>query len=429
VVGTRRSWLACLGCLLVVEIAGGEVFLRCDSTQDMVGNGSMVTIECTILSTETIDVRAVQVDLPCSLRAEPGTTGSAVKRSMFVDLNHQNPPSLFGAMGLGAVFQAECRAGQTPGIGGEFFTTLGANDLRYVATYVYEVQGVTACGGEFHIDFEGNRIPPTISDQTRVVVPFGPRPGQAVVPFTPLTGRVPVTAAADGTPCDDGLFCTAEDACQRGVCEGHGTACLGQACDEELDRCVPSECPGHGISQATPASGTIDARSPYEPDDDSSAARKGIGGDGEPINLSVGVSDAPTDCFILCETMEDVLLGANEPMNVTEKADGDYEITLLHPVAPGGVTTLSYGHAFVAYLAHPGNVNGDDMADVDDFHSLMAYLNGEEEVPFGLLSVDLDHSGQATPADLVRIVDLFNGAELYDEWLNTPLPANAKICP
>jgi hypothetical protein len=412
--------------LLAAVTARGEVFLRCDPTVETVGNGAMVTVECTILSTETIEIRAVQVDLPCSLRPEPGTTGTAVKSAMFVDVNHQNPPFLFGPTGLGVVRQQDCRAGSVTPIA-VFSDFLPANELRYLGTFAYDVQGVTGCGGQFNLEFEAYQTPPTISDQTRVVVPSGPRPGQTAIPFVP-GGRPIRVANADGTACDDGRFCTAADSCQAGACQGRGTPCAGEACDEDLDECVPTACPGPGITKAVPATGTIDARAPYDLDDASLAARRGIGGPEEPILLSVGVAGATADCFPLCETAADEVLGPNDRNGVVEVPQGEYELTLLHPIAPGAVTTLSYGQQdFVSYVAHPGNANADDQANSDDVDSLIEYLDGAEP-PFGMMSVDMDHSGAGNPADLIRIMDLFNGAELYDIWLDSDLPV-AKTCP
>jgi len=43
---------------------------------------------------------------------------------------------------------------------------------------------------------------------------------------------------ADGTPCDDELFCTETDACLGGVCVGSGNSCAPLFCDEGAKRCV-----------------------------------------------------------------------------------------------------------------------------------------------------------------------------------------------
>jgi len=52
------------------------------------------------------------------------------------------------------------------------------------------------------------------------------------------------TAVADGTVCDDGKFCTVNDVCTAGVCEGvardcsDGVACTIDSCDEAIKSCV-----------------------------------------------------------------------------------------------------------------------------------------------------------------------------------------------
>ncbi|HEY2773809.1 MAG TPA: hypothetical protein VGK20_07130 [Candidatus Binatia bacterium] len=49
---------------------------------------------------------------------------------------------------------------------------------------------------------------------------------------------------ADGSPCDDGLFCTENDSCQSGVCFGTAKTCddhnicTDDSCDDEADQCV-----------------------------------------------------------------------------------------------------------------------------------------------------------------------------------------------
>ncbi|NOX71689.1 MAG: S8 family peptidase [Candidatus Micrarchaeota archaeon] len=55
---------------------------------------------------------------------------------------------------------------------------------------------------------------------------------------------------ADGTPCDDGLFCTVGDSCQDGACMGgaqmncnDGNDCTTDSCDEENDICEHTNVP------------------------------------------------------------------------------------------------------------------------------------------------------------------------------------------
>lgn len=55
---------------------------------------------------------------------------------------------------------------------------------------------------------------------------------------------VHTNAPAENVPCDDGLFCTTDDRCRSGVCEGvtrscgDALSCTADSCDENNDRCV-----------------------------------------------------------------------------------------------------------------------------------------------------------------------------------------------
>ncbi len=63
-------------------------------------------------------------------------------------------------------------------------------------------------------------------------------------------GRCEAQARLDGTACDDGLFCTVSETCQRGECTGTerecssaGGSCATGECDEEIDRCTGDPYP------------------------------------------------------------------------------------------------------------------------------------------------------------------------------------------
>ncbi len=67
----------------------------------------------------------------------------------------------------------------------------------------------------------------------------------------PSTGLCTYTALADGSPCDDGAFCTTDDACEGGACTRSSPrdcsalegACLAPSCDEAGDTCVALSLP------------------------------------------------------------------------------------------------------------------------------------------------------------------------------------------
>ncbi len=61
----------------------------------------------------------------------------------------------------------------------------------------------------------------------------------------PATGLCSTPPVADGTACDDGAFCTVDDACEGGVClgtprdcSGAGDQCIVGVCDDSVDACL-----------------------------------------------------------------------------------------------------------------------------------------------------------------------------------------------
>jgi hypothetical protein len=79
------------------------------------------------------------------------------------------------------------------------------------------------------------------------------------------------------------------------------------------------------------------------------------------------------------------------------------------------------------FIAHPSNVDGSGFAQGADVSVLIAALSGVP-APFGLYSTDIDRSGAATAADLLRLIDLLIGGDPYDAWLDTPVPECGDCC-
>ncbi|MCH8252388.1 MAG: hypothetical protein IID36_08060, partial [Planctomycetes bacterium] len=186
-------------------------------------------------------------------------------------------------------------------------------------------------------------------------------------------------------------------------------------------------CPGVAILNADPADGTTDARQPFGPGDDPSdpAARQGIGSAGEPIVLALDVVGLGAECFAICESNPDAVLGANAIASVTEGPPGTYAIVLNHAIAPGEVSNIRVGGtATVVYLSLPADSNADDVSNANDVLALIDALNGVIVPPFGVYSVDIDHSGAFNASDVLRIIDLLNGGGNLDEWLGATAPSN-----
>lgn len=206
-----------------------------------------------------------------------------------------------------------------------------------------------------------------------------------------------------------------------------GTGTLTVTCEPS----GPGPCSGEVLS-VEPADGTEDARQPHEPGpgaDEIPAGRQGIGSADEPIIMTLDVSGEPDSCFSMCETAPDAVLGENGVAGVTETGNGVYEIVLNHAIAPGSVTTISYGNQFVEYLAHPANTNHDGFSNANDILQTIDMLNGVVEPQFGEFSTDVDHSGVFGTSDVLRVIDLLNGAIPYAIWLGAARPVNDGDCP
>ncbi len=215
---------------------------------------------------------------------------------------------------------------------------------------------------------------------------------------------------------------------------GEGVQCRGDAGGNGVDDAC-EVCPAATIVGAVPEDGTVDARQPHARN--VPLPRQGIGAPGNPggretilIVLDPPLSDA-ADCFDLCETGVDSSTGPNSITEAVYRGSGIYELALAHAIPAGQVTTIQYlgDGSFVEYFAHPSNVNGDAIANAADVQShLDCCLLGTCVPAWDFHSCDIDHSNLLTPADIVFVVDLLNGTQLWNVWNGTALPSNTT-CP
>ena len=99
----------------------------------------------------------------------------------------------------------------------------------------------------------------------------------------PATGECSNPVAADGTACDDGAACTANDACVEGVCVGSEPATDGTLCP--CGACVDGECGLRGLGATRTGDGTP---SPISLAVDDTRAYFGNSGAGHAGQASVG---------------------------------------------------------------------------------------------------------------------------------------------
>lgn len=70
----------------------------------------------------------------------------------------------------------------------------------------------------------------------------------------------------------------------------------------------------------------------------------------------------------------------------------------------------------------PGDVSGNGSVTESDLEALLVELEFPSEPPLPESSTDINRSGALTPADLIDLIDLMNGAGLLDPYLGAALP-------
>jgi hypothetical protein len=190
------------------------------------------------------------------------------------------------------------------------------------------------------------------------------------------------------------------------------------------------------ITWLDPREGVVDARQPHPVSD--ATELHGID-----TIIVAAPNGADVSCWSLCETNQNPPLYPpyppelenNDIRSVLGHGDGTYTITLNRPITPGEVTGITYTDVYRIrttghFIAHPGNVNGDNVADPGDIVALIGIINRDSVSPWGTLSEDLDHSGSLAPGDILALIDLLNGGDTFAPgWNGTALPGSAVTCP
>ena len=199
----------------------------------------------------------------------------------------------------------------------------------------------------------------------------------------------------------------------------------------EGDLTINIDCPSCPIGPVTfqdpavnPQGWMVDARQPYTPDDPSTA----LGIDSFVVAAPAGAE--MLRCWELCETAD---TGTDNAItSVIDNGNGTFTVQLDRPITTNAVTTITYTDGAETetrgvFIAHPGNVDGNGFAQGADVNVLIAALSGVP-APFGLYSTDMDHSGAATAADLLRLIDVLIGGDPYTRSLDTPIPVCGDCC-
>ncbi len=208
------------------------------------------------------------------------------------------------------------------------------------------------------------------------------------------------------------------------ACAGLGFSDLGCGAEVLCQADCGPKCPSGEVLFLSPENNTVDARIPHQPQDANAT-----------LGITTIVASAPTgalpECWELCETGTPAV--ANTILSIVE-VEGVYTIQLAHPIEEGEVTTITYiDDIFVAttgnFISHPANTNGDINAGPSDVLALIGELAGGTPLPYGTISSDTDRSGITTPADILSVIDLLVGAELFAPQNGSPRPTTHGACP
>jgi len=201
--------------------------------------------------------------------------------------------------------------------------------------------------------------------------------------------------------------------------------------DGQPDECQfePECCPSGAVTFTNPVSGVIDARTPFNAFGPN--VLLGI----QQVTVSAPPGAAILNCWELCETAS-VAGSPNGIDSVVANGNGTYTIMFDRPITPSACTTLTFkagdgARPTASYIYHPGNVNGIGNANAQDIDALVAYLNTglalpNPNVPYGLISSDIDRSGNPRAPDIEALIDVLNGGgPLLNPANNTAIPSCA----
>lgn len=172
--------------------------------------------------------------------------------------------------------------------------------------------------------------------------------------------------------------------------------------------------PPIALTQSDPPNGANDARQPSEPDGGNPTGM-------DTFELTFNVCAETMSAIEFDVTQDDV--GQAPSVDQFAFVDADtIQIVLDGPIGVGVRTTIAHisngAGTTVGFL--PVDVNGDDTSSPSDLVALIAALDGSSPLP--AYSTDMDRNGAIEPADLIRALDLLNGAENYDSYFGAQLP-------
>lgn len=246
-----------------------------------------------------------------------------------------------------------------------------------------------------------------LTDQVRVRFRVGDGPEASNI-VEGAVDEVLITASGE---CNDSMDCDDSDPCTLDVCQPGGT-CAYQ----------PLSC--LAIVSSDPPSGSVDARQPHG----IISAAVPLGITQAAITFSGGSAASLTVSDFTLEKQ-----GGSLPpptlLDVSPLNSNTVQLTWSDPLEPTSWLSITHfaSQTAVCLGTLPGDVNADDFTTGDDVTALSSALTSLPGIAAAPLASDIDHSGTTDAFDVIRLLDLLNGAGAFDPWMNAQ--SAPTLCP
>ncbi len=184
------------------------------------------------------------------------------------------------------------------------------------------------------------------------------------------------------------------------------------------DAMLTTACPDGTIDWLDPVDGLIDARQPHPHNDPHTP--QGI----QALRVAAPPGADNLHCWSVCES--DPNGPGNGIASVIDNADGTFTVHLAAPLTPGTATRVTYTSTSgctdetATFTAHPGDVNADGVSNARDILTLIDCCMNKVCTPrYGSASCDINRSTADNGTDVLRLIDLLNGAAAYRPWFGT----------
>lgn len=171
------------------------------------------------------------------------------------------------------------------------------------------------------------------------------------------------------------------------------------------------------VESSVPSNCALDARQPSEPDGSGEA-----GWDTVELTFNADCSTASMSASDFDVTVAPA--GTAPVIDDVTIAGQMVTLSFATPIRLGAWTCVEHtGSGDMVCLGWlPADVNGDLAAGPTDILATIDNLNNQVQPPYPVEQCDVDRSGTCAPADILRVIDLLNGADAYDPWLGETLP-------